>query len=201
MITKNRLVLALVAMGTAGAVAGGVVALATVGTTSAGAPAGTKVNSTNTPGTSTGTSPNTGTSTSTGTSPSPSTSTTTDRNGRGRHGGGSVVSVSQSGGILLPASWPTAIPVPVGKISASTTRPRVWLLIITEQGSLSQVRAKVIRLFAAHGFVNKLQPTTLIVLQNANYRVTAFLASHDHSATTTDMRLELDALTPAAGRA
>jgi hypothetical protein len=70
--------------------------------------------------------------------------------------------------------------------------------MITEHGTMSQVRAKVIRLFESRGFINRPQSTTLIVLANSKYRVSAILAGHDHSATTTDMRLELDALTSAA---
>jgi hypothetical protein len=85
------------------------------------------------------------------------------------------------------------IPVPAGRITASSTTPGVWLLMINEHGSLSQVRAKMIRIYKTHGFTNQPQPTTLIVLRNRKYRVTAILVGHDHSAPSTDMRLELDA--------
>jgi hypothetical protein len=174
MTATNRLALALVAMGTAGAVAAGVVMLATVGAPSAGAPTSTKINATITLG--------------------------TDSSGAGRQG--AVESASHGGGgVSVPASWPSAVPLPVGTIAARSTRPRVWLLMINAHGTMSQVRATVIRLYKSHGFINKPQSTTLIVLQNKKYRVTAMLANHDHRATSTDMRLELDARTPATALA
>jgi hypothetical protein len=171
MTTTNRLALALVSIGTASAVATGVVTLATVGAPSAGAPASTKINSTR--------------------------NLSIDTGGAG--GQGAVESVSHGGGggvVSVPVSWPRAVPRPVGTITARSTRPRVWLLMINEHGTMRQVRANVIRLYKLHGFVNRPQSTTLIVLTNRKYRVTAFLASHDHRATSTDMRLELDARTP-----
>jgi hypothetical protein len=169
MTTTNRLALALVSIGTASAVAAGVVTLATVGAPSAGAPASTKINSTRTQG--------------------------IDNSGAGRQG--AVEFVSHGGGavVTVPASWPRAVPRPVGTITATSTRPRVWLLLINEHGTMRQVRASVIRLYKLHGFVNRPQSTTLIVLTNSRYRVTAFLANHDHRATSTDMRLEVDART------
>ncbi len=113
--------------------------------------------------------------------------------GSHRHGGSALTeSVSNGGGIALPASWPAAVPVPAGTIQAAATTPGVWLLVITEKGSISQVRANVIRLYTTHGFVNKPQATSLIVLQNRSYRVTVLLYAHDHSNSATDMRLEVD---------
>jgi hypothetical protein len=174
--TTNRLALALVSLATAGAVAAGVVMLATVGAPSAGAPASTKINSPNALG------------------------AEIDNSSAGRPA--TIEPVSHGGGkVSVPASWPSAVPLPVATITAKSTRPRVWLLMLNAHGTMSQVRAKVISLYKAHGFVNKPQSTTLIVLQNRKYRVTALLANHDHRATSTDMRLELDARTLATARA
>lgn len=102
----------------------------------------------------------------------------------GSHGGG--------GGIPRPASWPKTVPVPAGTIQGSLTLPGAWVLIITANGSISQVRANVSRLYTTHGFVNKPQPTTRIRFQNAGYTVFADLFSHDHNPRSTDMRLEVD---------
>jgi hypothetical protein len=96
----------------------------------------------------------------------------------------------------LPADWPAQLPVPPGLIQRSNRAPGVWVLAILAQGDATVVRKTLVDLYVAHGFTVEAAAAIPTILTSPAYMISIHMFPRDHSASETDVVLQVSEATP-----
>lgn len=99
-------------------------------------------------------------------------------------GGGDRSSAATPG---LPADWPRDLPLPQGTVIGSTGSNGHWTVQIRAAGSAAQARQSVADFYTTAGFT----AVSDSVLNNGNRQITLVVENRDHSATETNVVIQV----------
>jgi hypothetical protein len=86
-----------------------------------------------------------------------------------------------------PADWPQDLPLPAGTITGSTGSKGQWTVLILAAGSATDVRQSAAAVYTAAGFT----AVTDSVLNRGNRQITLVVENRDHSATQTNLVIQV----------
>jgi len=112
--------------------------------------------------------------------------------GGGTAGGGTAGGGTAGGGTAtpapsLPASWPRDVPVPAGKLIGSTSSTGRWTVLLVQPGSAATVLQLAGAFYKAAGF----SAVSASVLNRGTRHITLVVENRDHSATKTNLVIQL----------
>lgn len=103
-----------------------------------------------------------------------------------------AAAVAKGGGPapVLPADFPADVVLPSGELTGSSGVSPSWSIGLLMNGGYPEVMAGVHDFYLAHGY-SELGPTWMYRLSNGIYTVTFVGRNHDHSATRTDVTIQV----------
>jgi hypothetical protein len=90
----------------------------------------------------------------------------------------------------LPADFPSNVALPSGQLTGSTGASPNWSVGLLLDGGYPEVMASVHDFYLARGY-SELGPTWMYRLTNGIYTITFVGRNHDHSATRTDVTIQV----------
>ena len=90
----------------------------------------------------------------------------------------------------LPADLPSSVALPAGKLTGSTGSSPNWSIGLLMNGGYATVMTSVHDFYVAHGY-RDVGPTWMYQLTNGVYDIRFVGRNHDHSATQTDVTIQV----------
>jgi hypothetical protein len=106
-----------------------------------------------------------------------------------------AAAVAQGGGKFtpsLPPDFPSAVALPAGTLTGSTGSSPSWSIGLLIDGAYPDVMSSVHDFYVARGY-SEVGPTWMYRLTNGAYTVAFVGRNHDHSATRTDVTIQVTA--------
>lgn len=92
--------------------------------------------------------------------------------------------------VSLPADFPTAAALPAGELTGSTGSSPNWSVALLVDGGYADAMASAHDFYVARGYAD-VGPAWMYQLTNGVYSVTFVGRNHDHSATRTDITVQV----------
>ena len=107
---------------------------------------------------------------------------------RGGGGGGS------SQAIVLPSDLPPDVPLPTGTLAGTSVSSPRWALLYVIPSSFDETVSAVRSLYISRGYRDLVPGSTNLSFANSKYAIQLAPESRDHSATNTNLTIEIERL-------